>query len=142
MASQTAKQDDNDEDYHPNATPSPDSAATPQPVTEVVNALLMMVTPPDGKPKDNYEHILQLIRSHMTQDAENTSSDVAYHTRFALKRSLQHPAVNQISPLPSHEFLQAQLHDVNVQRMIRTFRDGDLPPSQPNIESQFLKKIS
>ena len=140
LASQTPKQNDNDEDYHPNALLSPDSAATPQPATEVVNALLMMVTPSDGKLKDNYEHILQLIRSHMTQDAEDASSDAAYHTRFALKRSLHHPAVNQISPLSDHEFLQAQLHDVNVQRMIRTFRDGDLPPSHPIIESQFFKK--
>ena len=89
----------------------------------------------EGKPKDDFEHHLKTVPSHSTQNNEDTSSDVAYYTRFVPKRSLHHPSVKQVSPLADHESLTAKLNDVNVQRMIRIVRDGELLPSHSNSES-------
>ena len=123
-------------------TPSPESAASPQAAAEDVNPLLLMVTQRDVESKAEYEHHLKLIHSHITQQAEDTSSDVVYYTRFVLKRSVHHPAVIQLTPSLDHELLQAQLNDVNVQTMIHILRDGELPPSHPNFDCQFFEKIS
>ena len=99
----------------------------------------MMVTQRDCESMDDYEHRLELVRSYITEHAED-NSDVAYYTQFVLKRSLHHPAVNQVSPLLNHDILQAQLNDVSVQRMIRIPRDEEMGPLHPHFESQFFKK--
>ena len=140
LASQITKQDDDKEDFHQDATPLTDSAANPQPATEDVNATLIMFTQRDGGSKDDYEHRLQLIRNHITQHDEDTSSDVAYYTRFVRNRSPHHLAMNQVSSLANREILTAQPNDLIVQRLIHILRDEQLPPSHPNFESHFYKK--
>ena len=53
LASQLPKQDDNEEDFHLDATPSSDSAAATKPATVDVNALLVTGTQRDGEAKDD-----------------------------------------------------------------------------------------
>ena len=51
LASQTPEQVDSEEDFHPDSTFAPDSAANPQPNAEDINALLMMVGQRDDESK-------------------------------------------------------------------------------------------
>ena len=139
LASQTPKQDDDKNDFLPDRTPLPNSADTPQTTAADVHALLMVVTQGDHESNDVYKHRLKLIRSHNIQHNEDTSSDVANYTQFVRKRSLHHPVVNQLSPVADHDNLTAQLNAINVQRMIRIFGEGGLPPSQNIFENQTVK---
>ena len=140
LASQTPEQDRDNEDFLTDSAPSSDGTATYQLTAEDVNAILMMVTQRDGESPDDYERRLKLSCNHITQHDGDTSSDVAYYSQFVSKRSLHHPTMKHVSPQPDHVLIIAQLNDRNVRRMIRIIRDGELLPSHPNLESQFLKK--
>ena len=76
LASQTTKRDGDEEEFDPDATPSPDSAETAHANAEDVNTVLMMVRQSDGDSNIDYQHRLKLILNQSNQHDFYTFSDV------------------------------------------------------------------
>ena len=137
LASETQKQDDDEEKYDHHAQPQqtllpPKAQAQPD---EVMNMLPM-----------NISETAQEIEPRRTQlrndfQAGSWKEQIQLHVRFIPKQPSQPSVRHQVSPSGECHFPQAQRTNTDKQRLIRVLIGSELPPNHLSFTSRFFQKL-
>ena len=135
LASKTPKQDDEEDDYIPDATNVPDATTSPNPTMQ---SLLAMFPQRCHEDDEQYRRRIDDIKTQV-QPFVTPSDPALFFTRFCQRNQVH--AVNQVCPSGTSEIVKAQGENSDVQRVIRILTVQETPPNQVNFTSTFFQKL-
>ena len=135
LASKTPKQDDEEDDYIPDATNVPDATTSPNPTMQ---SLLAMFPQWCHEDDEQYRRRIDDIETQV-QPFVTPSDPALFSTRFCQRNQVH--AVNQVCPSGTSEIVNAQGENSDVQRVIRILTVQETPPNQVNFTSNFFQKL-
>ena len=139
LASQTPKQDEEEDDYDSDAQPVPDDQRYTMTQAEG-ETVLEMIPRRDGETDDDFKARITEVNLHLDQLSITTSADGQYYTKFVPKGLPTQ--VNQVSPSGEFAIVEKQRKDLDIQRMVRILKNEELPPNNPNFCSMFFQKLN
>ena len=141
MASETPKQDEDEEEFNPNDTTSPNHTTPTSLPKKQHDVVLPKVNKRDGEGNEEYRCRQAFVKQQPAQHRTDTPYDTDYIFQFVANSSCRHPAFNQVSPHAESSVIWGQLKDPDIYWKIHTIRDGELLPNHVNFPSRFFQNL-